>query len=546
MATGANLQPGRGREVSNLTPQVDLRTNDAQMWQQAERVFDMFADAAKPDLIRRAQARGSAEGAAIAAGEQEYRAPGFVFGDVAAAREQALQTAFNARTRTDIDARFDELRREHRWDPEAFQTASREVVSGFIQGAPSEFAVDIETYAQGKAAAGLSWVADQRAVRDEQEVVQSLAVREAALTERMIALAADGKIGSDEYREALAERSDLQDQRANNPAILYSEDQRVADDDKLDRAVLGASIGRAAVQTYQEQGRGLPGMAASMRFLEAEVLNGEAFAHLPPEQKRAIYRDAQNQLRDFYNVDREEQRAQDQQEREAREAQRELVGDYRLRLLMGEVTEAEIMADAKLDDTAKAGLVTARRAQERRAEADARRDAALERAEAREGYNTLRDSAYAGMLGQGEIADALDAGLISRGQAQTLRDMNDKQLKPLIDDIMAPFNDALRRPGMTQRGTAALRARAEQAATQVAREHPEFTLDERLRAGEAIATRLMGANGRGRPQNGQTAQSGQAQQLQALAAERTRRQESGRAMSRAEYDRRRNEIIHGS
>lgn len=547
MATGANLQQGRGIQVSNITPQVDLRNGEAEAWQTAERTFDRMYEAAKPNLVRRAQERGIAEGTEIAEGKREFKAPRFAFGDVAAARSAAVETAYNARIRQDVDTRLGELRREFRYDPEGYEAKAQEVVSGFIQGAPNEFAVDVETYAQTKSREGLSWVADQRAVRDEQETVQAIGVRIGTLDERILALASQpGGAETPEYVEALGERADLQDQRAGNPAILYSEDQRVADDDKLDNAVLGASVTRTAISTYSDNGRGQPGYAAAVRLLNEEVLNGEAFKYLQPEARQRIYRDSMAQLRDFAAVDREERKVEEERERTERAARREAVGDYRLRILLGEATEAEVLADASLSDADKAGLVGSARAQARRETADARSVAALEAANARGIYAEFRDSANAGSLTQSEIADGLNSGQITQGQAATLRDLNDRQLKPVIDNVLAPVRDAAKAPGRSTRGNASQMVIAEQAATMFVRANPNATLEQQLAGGRAIAERVFGGAGQGRPQTQANVQSGQAAALTALSSERTRRAQAGRPMSTAEYNRRRTEILHGN
>ncbi|MBJ7484363.1 hypothetical protein [Brevundimonas sp.] len=328
MATGQNLQPGRGNDTSNLPPQVNTRTLEPEMWEAAGRVFDRFAEAAKPNLIRRAQARGAIEGAEIAAGEREYKAPLFQFGDVAAARQAAVESAYDARTREDIDARLTTLRQEYRFDPEGYEAASREAVSGFIQGAPSDFAVQVETYAQGKASDGLRAVSEARTVRDEQEVVQALGVRAVTLQERLIAFGAEGRMGEAEYAETMAEYQALQDQRAGNPAVLYSEDQRLADDDKLDSAILTANIGRLSVNEYTDNGGGMAGYAAATRFLRTEVLEGEAFKDQTPEARQRIYRDATTQLNQYSAVEREERKVQQEEERQANAARRETVGDF--------------------------------------------------------------------------------------------------------------------------------------------------------------------------------------------------------------------------
>ncbi len=547
MATGANLQPGRGIQVSNITPQVSLRTGEAEAWDQAERVFNRLNEAAKPNLIRRAQERGMVEGVEVAEGKREYRAPRFAFGDVAQARQRAVETAYEARVRQDVDARLGELRREFRYDPEGYEAKAQEVVSGFIQGAPPEFAVAVESYAQTKSRDGLSWVADQRAARDEQETVQALGVRIATLDERVIALASQpGGTEKPEYLEALAERAQLQNERAGNPAILYSDEQRALDDDKLDHAVLGASVSRSAIESYTDGGKGQVGYAAATRFLNEEVLNGEAFKDLKPEARQRIYRDAMGQLRDYAAVDREERRAEEQAEREARAARREAVGDYRLRILLGEATEADVLADDSLTDTDKAGLVNSARAQVRKQRESERQLVALERSNALGIYNEYKDQADAGTLTQSELADALGAGLLTAGQVATLRDRNDKQLKPVVDDVLAPVRDAARAPGRSTRGNAAAMVIAEEAATQFVRANPELTLEQRLAGGRAIAERVFGGAGQGRPQTQQNVQSGQAAQLDALSAERARRAQNGRPMGPAEYNRRRTEIMHGN
>jgi len=547
MATGENIQRRRGIEVSNLAPQVNVDTGEAENWERAGRVFDKLTEAAKPDLMRRAAARGQAEGLAIAAGEAEYSAPRFTFGEVAAARQAALETAYNARTRQDIDAREREVRREFRYDPDGYDAAMKEVVSGFIQGAPSEFAVDVEGYAQGKASEGLTWVADQRSVRDEQEVIQATATRAATLAERMIALAAKpGGRDSFEFLQANAEYGALQEERQNNPAILYSEDQRIADDEKLDVGIMGSEISRNSVQVYTDNGGGLPGMAAATRFLTDEVLNGEAFAELTPESRQALFRNGQAQLRDFYAVAREERRVEAEEERAQREERRELVGDYRLRIAMGEVTEADIMGDETLQDADKATLVNGARAKARADRNELRAIEALERSGAVAMYNEFRDQAQTGGLTAGEIGDALTAGQLTPGQAATLRTLNDRSLKPVVDDVLAPVRDASRAPGRSMRGQERNMAIAEEAATLFARSNPDATLNERLQAGEAIARRVFGGPTAGRPSSPQAAAQGTAARIRAVNADIAARRAAGRPYSTAEANRMRTEAQNGN
>jgi len=498
MATGQNLQPGRGREVTNLSPQVDLRSNDAQAWQEAGRVFDRFREAAKPDLIRRAQARGGAEGAAIAAGEAEYRASAFQFGDVAAAREQALQSAFTARTRTDIEARDDELRREHRNQPEAYERAAAEMVSSFVQGAPPEFAVDVETFARARVSQGLSGIANARVARDDQEVVQALGIRADTLSERLIALGSDPTKGifSQEYVDAYTEYSALQDDRANNPSILYSTEQMNADDDKLFDAIQTASVVRLSVEQFTASGGGLPGRAAALRYLDDELLNGEIGAGMAPERRQRVYRDASRQFNDFTVADREQRRAEAEAERARDAAARDAVGAFALRIATGDaVSRDEIEGNPLFDDAQRATLVRSADAALRRTEQDARRDAEIERSSATGAMANLRLEAREGYLTPGDIAGYINSGAISRAQGSDLQGLSDKNLRPLIDDLLAPSQDRARDRPNTSRQMMI----AERAAIETARNSPNLTLEGRAAAGAVIRDRAFGAPTAGAP-----------------------------------------------
>ena len=542
MATGANIQPGRGIAVTNLPPSVDLRTGEAEAWDSARRVADRFVDANKADLIRRAQVRGAEEGAAVAAGGEMPKRGWLFGGDVAAARTAALETAYTARVRTDIDARDEQLRREHRYDPEAYERAAGEMVSGFIQGADPQFAVGVETYARARTADGLSAVANARASRDEQETVQALGVRAGKLQERLIALGGrEGGMESAEYRDTLLEYSDLQDQRAGNPAVLYSEDQRATDDDKLFDSIQSANVTRLSIEQYRANGGGLGGNAAALRYLQSEVLEGEAFKDVDPERRQRIYRDSVSQLRDFTAVDREEQRIADEQERETRAARREAVGDYRLRILLGDADRDAIMADPLLEDGDKAGLLATVQAADRREAADARRDAALEASENRDTYNDWRDQAAGGTLTPADLADGVNSGQLSRGQARTLQGMNDRTLRPVIDVVLGPTRD--RAAG--RRNVSRQIAVAEEAAVRFARDNPDATLEQRIAAGNAIRDSVFGQQSAGQPSNPQTRQTGTAARVaaanQRIAAART----AGRPMSLAEENRIRNEARNG-
>lgn len=542
MATGANIQPGRGNVTTNLSPTVDLRTGDAEAWDTVRRVADRYTEANKPNLIRRAQARGAEEGAAVAAGEMAMPDRGILFGgDVAEARTAALGRAYTARISNDIDAREAELRREHRHDPEAYERAAGEMLSGFIQGSEPEFAVEVETYGRSLIQRGHAAVAGARSTRDEQETVQALGVRAETLKGRLIALASKaGGIGSEEYNAAWQEYSDLQDDRANNPAVLYSEEQRVADDAGVLDGVQSADVGRRAVEEYRANGGS---MAAALRFLQANVLEGDVFEGVAPERVQAIYQNGLRSVQTVATADREARREQAEADRVRRDAERDARDVYTLRIAQGDLPGVdEIQNDDRLGVGDRATLLRLRDSARRREEEQARRDERLERQESRDTYLSYSDEARAGTLSRDDIAAGIESGQLSRGQGRRLQALADSSLAPVVADVMAPVRDAL--SGRTQRGARTTLAHAEEAAIEWARLYPNASFEDRIRAGEFFARRYAGGVQSSTPTQGTPAQS-QSTALRDLENERGRRRSSGNPMSPAEYRRRRNEIANG-
>ncbi len=493
MATGQSAQQGRGMVLSNITPGADFRTGEADVFQQGERLLDKYAEANKTDLIRRAQQRGAVEGAAVADGAPMPERGLMFFGDVAEARTAALKSAYSARVRTDFDTREAQVRQQFRNDPEGYEAEMGRVRSGFIQGAPPEFAVDVETYAGERSARGLEAVSSARMVRDDQEVVQALSVRHARLSENLIALSARGDTDSMEFFETQAELIALQDQREANPAILYSTEQRIADDEKLGDGMMLATINRNAIETYNDAGRGLAGYAAATRFLDENLLNGDFGADVDPGRLAKMHRDALTELRAFSTADREERRVAEEQERQRQVAMREERDSLVLNASLGEVTEAEVLARTDLDDAAKNRVLGAIRARESRERTEQRSASAAEALVNTTHYNSLRDDAQAGTLNAAEVAEAVNARLILPGQAQTLRTTNDRTLRPLVADVMAPVRDAGERRRRLVRDYATRMAAAEEGAAQWVRENPNATLEQRLQAGRWYAERHFGA-----------------------------------------------------
>ena len=211
------------------------------------------------------------------------------------------------------------------------------------------------------------------------------------------------------------------------------------------------------------------------------------------------------------------------------------MGERRLQVEMGEISREQVLADPDLDDNQKASLV--RSIGERQ-----RQEAREDRAMGLVVYSELSDQARSGGLMDGEIADHLQAGNITGGQAGTLRRLRSTALRPIISNVMSPFEDAARRPGASLRPTAEMRARAETDAAAWAAANPEATLNDQLAYGRLIADRQFTTGSGGTTAATQTDRNAR---RAALAEERRRRQGTSNPMAVAEFERRRDEITNG-
>lgn len=547
MATGQSAQPGRGMVLSNVTPGADFRTGEAEAWDQGARLLSKYAEANKTNLIRRAQQRGAVEGAAVADGEPMPER-GFLFqGDVAEARTAALQAAYSARVRTDFDAAEADVRQRNRYKPEAYEAEMGRVRSGFIQGAPPEFAVDVETYANSLSQRGLESVSAARIARDDQEVVQALSVRREKLSSTLTALGVKpGGRQSPEFLAARAEYDALQDQREGNPAILYSTDQRLADDAALDDGIMLAQIVAEAVKDYNDAGGGPAGVARASRYFQNEVLNGEEFADVDPGRLAKMHRDALAEFNRFTVADREERRVADEQERQRRAEQRAAADSAVLDASLGEIDEAEIMARDDLDDAGKSRALSAARSRQSRERTEASAARSSQALADATYYSEWRDDADAGTLNLGELGDAVNSGLISEGRAQTLRTINDRTLRPQVDDVMAPVRDAGERRRRLTRDYAQRMARAEEEVAAWVRNNPKVGIEGRLAAGRVYAELYFGAGantagGAGGDTAGGGADQARVARIRAVNEQIRARAQAGRPYSAAEANRMRAE-----
>lgn len=482
----------RGLQTSNLTPNVSLDTGAADGWNAIRQVGKRFDAVVDDVLTEKAVQAGAKEGAAVAAGEQEFK-PRLALTDVGRARAQAVETAYLAGVKTDIDARENQLRRDHAYDPQAYEAASSAAVSGFIQGAPPKFAVAVEQYAKQRAASGFNAVADARMRKDQAEAAATITARETQITADLKDIAAvPGGEQTPDFLMKVRELDDLNTEKAANPLFNWTPEQAALKREAVFDEVTGTVVSRDVAAAYAEGGKGHAGYAEGMRKLStlAEAPDSPLVG-VDQGRKLRYVKQAKQNLDAIYAGDREQQRLLDEQERDARAEAREKVGEIRLNIMTGGASRSDIM-NADIEDGQKASLLASMDAQARRDRTETRSAATQDRLAKATSYREYSDAAAAGTLSPAEIADARGAGLLSAGQARTLAAKRDKTLKPIVDDVMAPFADAARQPGMTIRGTAQLRARAEEEATNWARMNPGVGIDERLKVGGLIAKKYFG------------------------------------------------------
>lgn len=498
MATGTGIQQGGGIQTSRATPDVNLSTGAAE-------AFDALANLGRtieetvvdPYLEDVAAQKGAKEGREIAAGTREYKRPLISGNNVAKARADALESAYTAGVRNDMDAKLSTARRENAYDPEGYEKKSKEIVSGFIQGAPPRFAVDVENYGNARARSHLDVVANERMQRDQQEVALTLNAREQSLAADMEAMAANGQYGSDDFARAQAEYTGILYDKTHNPTIAFTPEQADAAHSRVMDAVQSAVVGREAVGAYTAAGGGPAGRLTAHRQLEEEFnATDGVFADLPPARKLSLYNAAKKTVDARYAVDAEEQKAKDAAERERAAVQRDTADEMRLQILTGGMTEAEVRA-SDLDPKYKNGLIATARTQVRSARSDARGEVLMAAAGKRAVVDAFRDDALAGTLDPGELADAVASGAILPGQARSLNTMRDKTLGPIVQGALKPFEDSAKSPlgALTVKPTT--RAAAEQEAIAWARMNPNATWAQQQEAGAALAKKYFGGTDTG-------------------------------------------------
>ncbi len=525
------------REAGGVTPLADMsRGFGAAEAATAEGLGRLRASVAagmqqwlQPQLNEKARQLAAAD---VEAGRWNLR---MAITDDDRAYNDAVKAGALAEKTTQLESWAQETRLQHLYDPEGYAAAVRARRTALFAEdgeVPGWMAMDIGQVFDRQTGAQLDAIRRSRAERDIDRAERGMAASVEAYDRKLLTLDPD----SFEFLQVAAQRGTLQLQRSENPAFNYTPEQAALDDAELQAKVQVAAASRGAIAAAEAAGGGLPGQAAAYRYLDDNILNNEALADVDPQMLADLWGAGRQQVDIFTRSDIEERRAQAEADRAAAAAAREAMGDWRLRVEMDEATEADILADETLTDAQQASLLRGVRARERRRQTDAR-------VESLASYTGLADTARSGGLTDAEIADAVSGGLISQGQAGTLRRLRSTALRPIIGNVIAPVRDEAGRPGRSLRGTAEIMARAEADAATWAAANPEATLNEQMEFGQSLARRYF-APATNRP-TAERGAAGQAGELRALSEERARRARSGSPMSTAEFNRRRTEIIHG-
>lgn len=343
MATGQSAQPGRGMVLTDVTPGIDFRTGEAEMWGAVGRLAGQVEDLANPGLKRKAEELGRREGAEAArqtaAGEPtKAPRPLLAFGEMAEARMAASEAAYHAGVRADFDAREAEIQNEFTHDPEAYQERMAAVRSSFIQNAPPEYAVDLEEYANNRINLGVGAVSDRAISVQLREEADTLAGRMASLARQMVDETAANGGPTVKYQMLREEYEGVRDARLSNPAIPYSETEAAEDDREL------AVLGKAAVYTKYIRDvlreDGAPAALEALQYILTDADLGESERAVVFERVRTTINQEIDLVTDQANMARSAQTR-------AEEAMKKRIEDNAAAVEIGDddtgLTETEVM-----------------------------------------------------------------------------------------------------------------------------------------------------------------------------------------------------------
>lgn len=400
---------------------------------------------ARPELMRRAADAGAQDGAA---GTIQNRP---IITDMDEAYLSAARQAYLAREEGLRDEKLDDLAAQFAGDPQGFENAAREAMTGVVTGAAPTYAVAIEqSWARG-IQRRLRPILRARQAADAATAKDNIDARVATLRGRLQALARVGELGGDEAAEVQEELDRLWGEKQANPLWRYGAAENERERAALAGEVAGLSLGRQLLtdfETMVASGKtALEARATALSNLNTAFETNEALRMLPEAERKRIRGMADDAFTNAFEARAALRRAEEDAEREADRQQRERYeANFNTYLPMadsgaltipqinaladrGEITQRQ--ADALRSQTRAAATrayTEQRRAQaaERQAAAAERSAAADERRAAREGAQNmvydLRDRAETDPDGALREARRLHAaGVLNRADLNSVR-----------------------------------------------------------------------------------------------------------------------------
>jgi lysozyme family protein len=249
-----DLEPQAPIETSAVTPDFAI-PDTASSYEGMAQTFDRLSALAQPAINELATQRGQQMGAAAAKSGQPVHPP-LPIGEAGQYLAAGFRSAYLADIHNQVDAKADDLRAANQFDPVGFAKAAQAATSGFIQGSPDEFAVDVENYAQAKFNQAHMDVVEATERKQNREALNSLQERLDVLRPQLRDLAHDGQSDTPDFGAKMTEVNVILGQLVANPAFGLSPDFAEHAKGDLMADLGGASAAGHVMDIYKTQGLG--------------------------------------------------------------------------------------------------------------------------------------------------------------------------------------------------------------------------------------------------------------------------------------------------
>lgn len=180
----------------------------------------------------------------------------------AAARQAGL-----AAGKTAIDSNLLALRNQFDGRPAEFDAAAKAYVKEAGKGSDPLLRPFLQNEAERQATQYGDGLKSAKHELDLRRSLQALTAREGLLADELEALAAQGGAGTPEFQRKRLELDDIRSQKAANPKLAYTPEQRAVDDQRLDVSLKAAGIVGIARRDYERDGD----LARAQRTAEREL-----------------------------------------------------------------------------------------------------------------------------------------------------------------------------------------------------------------------------------------------------------------------------------